>query len=361
MHVHAPLRITIHPIHRIPLEILAAILVTASEEDFMLPVVASHVCRAWRSVALHTPRLWRTVDLDHREQMWAERVRRSKSCTLDIRVRSPQYQVLRRAYWPSPTTEAELIQHKMFFATAYLNRWRSLDITISRHAPYLWTAALSDCCSAWARTRPGALEELTLVYPQNDDATEFLLFGGYAPSLRRVTLEGIHVNWLPSLYHNLTSLNYTHHGFTSGIDAIRDIVYMLRVSCHLRELTLTFSHATRIPSSVSQHPKVSLRRRINLPLLASLKFQIGLSDIPKELCHVAALLHTPSLVEVYFVDLQYRRRCYPSTNAFFKRYAFPSSLQVMRRDLGWCEPFAATCACVRPHTRSACPANNHHV
>ena len=71
--------------------------------------------------------------------------------------------------------------------------------------PYLWKAALANCASPAI-----VLQGVSLVYRLNYDPQEFLLFSGFTPRLRRVTIDGIRLAWLPSLFANLTFLYYTH-------------------------------------------------------------------------------------------------------------------------------------------------------
>ncbi|KAF9021070.1 hypothetical protein BDZ89DRAFT_1071747 [Hymenopellis radicata] len=347
----------VHPIHRLPYELLALVFILAAEDDVMVAVAVSHSCRAWRAVALQTPRLWTIIRIDQRERMWAERIRRAKSCALRIRIRLPPS----ASYYYS---DAELVQRRMYFVLPFMARWRSLDITLSRYAPFLWNAALSECCSTRLKARVEVLETLRLVYPHNDDdSKEFFLFGGYAPRLRSVTLDGVRLLWMPTLFHNLTHLDYTHHGFTSGTKAIEDVLYMLLISCHLQELSLMFrrKHGSVLSAS-SSHPSLSVRTRIRLPLLTTLRFRVCTSDIPPELRHVASNLRTPALQSLSFVDAYPRRTAYPSTRMFFKHYSFPSTLESLRRDRGWCEPQSpGSCPCIEPHVRAACPTHDQHL
>ena len=87
----------------------------------------------------------------------------------------------------------------------HLRRWRSLEILFLEYTPHLWKAALASCASPAVM-----LQDLSLVYRLNDDPQEFLLFSGFTPRLRRVTIDGIRLAWLPSLFANLTFLYYTH-------------------------------------------------------------------------------------------------------------------------------------------------------
>ncbi|OBZ68890.1 hypothetical protein A0H81_11028 [Grifola frondosa] len=120
-----------------------------------------------------------------------------------------------------------LAQVCMHFAAPHIHRWRSLEIKFTHCTPFLWNAALSGCCGRTGAVEAPSLRELSLVYPDNDDTKEFTLFNGHAPRLRRATLHGIRLAWLPSLFQNLTFLDYTHHGFTHGHAAASEVLYML--------------------------------------------------------------------------------------------------------------------------------------
>ncbi|KAH9949830.1 hypothetical protein B0H21DRAFT_777083 [Amylocystis lapponica] len=202
----------------------------------MIPITVSHVCRFWRDLALHTPTLWRRVTLDWRLRMWAHRIHRARACTLDIQL-LPRYSPRTRR---TEVLDVHAVQLYMHVVTPHIPRWRSLEIRFYSYSPYLWNAALSTCCGYTPALHATALRELSLIYPSNDDTKEFTLFNGYAPRLRRATLWGVRLTWLPSLFENLTFLDYTHHGFTHGHDAAYEVIRMLQVSARLHELRLAF-------------------------------------------------------------------------------------------------------------------------
>ncbi|KAF8195409.1 hypothetical protein BJ912DRAFT_956850 [Pholiota molesta] len=298
----------IHPINELPVEILCLIFESGSEADTFFPVTISHVCRDWRQIALQTRSLWR-----HRIY------------PLDIQLLSSRqgHSGIRRSQDLNPYT----VNWYMQIAQPYIHQWRSLRIHFSEYSPYLWKAALAGC-----NTSAHTLEELSLVYRHNDDIQEFVPFDGYAPRLRRVTVDGIRLLWAPSLFANLTYLDYTHHGFTSGYQAVHDVTSILSVSSRLIELRILFPRGqiARLPP-----PPDSVTMHIVLPHLKSLYLISNGSDIPFELAHFVTLVSTPSLTTLRLVDLMRSHHSFPSLKSFFYIYALPPTLRFVCIGHGW--------------------------
>ncbi|KAF5369543.1 hypothetical protein D9758_002591 [Tetrapyrgos nigripes] len=228
---------TTHNIRVLPPELLAYTFILGAEEDPMLPITVSHVCSLWRELALHTPSLWRRIWLGSHYHIWRERIYRARSCSLDVVLWSPDpAQPFTWTLRPSSTLNFFQVQSYMHIVSPYIRRWRSLDIRLMNYSPYLWNGALSECCAWGVQAQAPLLEELILVHRQNDDTKEFCLFSGHAPRLRRAVIDGIRLSWLPSLFQNLTFLDYTHHGFTSGYQAIQEVVGLLQEDDHIEAL-----------------------------------------------------------------------------------------------------------------------------
>jgi hypothetical protein len=288
-------------------------------------VTISHVCRDWRQIALQTPSLWRRIALGPQDRMWRERVRRAQSYPLDIQLLSSRqgHSGIRRSQDLNPYT----VNWYMQIAQPYIHQWRSLRIHFSEYSPYLWKAALAGC-----NTSAHTLEELSLVYRHNDDIQEFVPFDGYTPRLRRVTVDGIRLLWAPSLFANLTYLDYTHHGFTSGYQAVHDVTSILSVSSRLIELRILFPRGqiARLPP-----PPNSVTMHIVLPHLKSLYLISNGSDIPFELAHFVTLVSTPSLTTLRLVDMMRSHHSFPSLKSFFYIYALPPTLRFICIGHGW--------------------------
>ncbi|KAI8978851.1 hypothetical protein BD414DRAFT_538760 [Trametes punicea] len=290
-HTRAPARHA-HRIMQLPAEVLAHIFVLGAEEDVMFPVIVSHVCRAWRYVALHTPALWRRITLDGSLTMWSQRIQRAKACTLDIQL-SPLVPMSHLAYF-------NYVQLCMHVVLPYIQRWRSLEVRFVGYAPFLWNAALSGCCGHSSTIEAPQLRELTLVYPENDDTKEYLLFNGYAPRLRRATIQGIRLAWSPSLFQNLTYLDYTHHGFTRGAQAASEVLYMLQVSSALQQLRLSFPWRGDTASRYAL--SASFSKAVHLPRLRKLALHVDGPDIPPALTYTLPHLSLPVLRSMYLVS-----------------------------------------------------------
>jgi len=327
-----------HFINRLPVEILALIFLSGSEDDIFFPITVSHVCRTWRHIALRTPALWRRITLSPKERMWKERIRRARACSLDVQL-LPVKSRSRRDEPEHPELDPYSIQWHMHIVLPYINRWRSLEIVFPESGPYLWKAALARVCSRSGAQAP-LLEDLKLVYKANDDPEVFTLFSGIAPNLRSATLNGIRLNWLPSLFANLTFLDYTHHGFTAGHRAVEDVIQMLRVSSELVHLRLGFPRKAVSHSSPSQQEPSS--KHVVLRKLKFLQLRVEGKDIPFELARLATLIVTPSLTSLHLVDNSRSYNSFASLKSFFYIYALPPSLCSVKIEHGWYDPRMVT-------------------
>lgn len=312
----------IHPIRRLPPELLVHVFMLGSFDDVMFPVLMSHVCHSWRAVALHAHTLWRRITLTRHSDltMWQERLRRARSCALDITIASSRV-------GSTALPDIDTVALQMHMIIPYLARTRSLDISFDGlHTPYLWNTALGPLCprssSIWDPESPPSpqdansrgvvisaarLETLSLRYPGNDDTKEFTLYGGFSPRLTRLTVQGVRLTWLPGLFGNLRYLDYTHHGFTSGKKAVDELLSMLQVSGQLRELRLSFTTRVMMEREVLHIGGRSLIGDgdiVTLPHLESLTLSIeGQSaQAPSELVSVASRLSLPRLRKLYLYD-----------------------------------------------------------
>jgi len=172
-----------------------------------------------------------------------------------------------------------------------------------------------------------------LVYRQNDDTKEFCLFSGHAPRLRSATIDGIRLTWLPSLFQNLTFLDYTHHGFNSGYQAIQEIVTLLQVSSRLVHLRIMFSKKMFQGRRSSRGSPII--PQVHLPFLRTLHLRVETRDIPYEFIFLASLLVTPALTSLHLVDITPQRSAFTNIRTFISLYIFPPSLQSISIHYGW--------------------------
>ncbi|ESK95793.1 hypothetical protein Moror_12405 [Moniliophthora roreri MCA 2997] len=319
---------TTHHIRTLPPEILAYIWVLGAHEDSQLPTTVSHVCHFWRELSLRTPALWCRVTFTTRATSLHQRFYLARSCPLDVVLQEP-------ARRPFNFYE---VQRYMYLVSSRLHMWRSFDLNVVNYTPYLCNAALSECCSSNHSHAP-VMEELSLIYRKNDDTKEFCLFSGYAPRLRRLTIDGIRLTWLPSLFQNLTYLHYTHHRFSSGNQAIQEIASVLGVTIRLVHLRLLFPDRVRRPRASTRITSTS--DTIRLEGLKTLHFRVEGANIPDELLHLSSLLYTPKLTTLSLIDLGNLGQPvatylpFPSLTMFLTLYAFPPMLRALYVEHRW--------------------------
>ncbi|KIJ17717.1 hypothetical protein PAXINDRAFT_97934 [Paxillus involutus ATCC 200175] len=305
----------VHPVHMLPPELLVHVFTLGSLDDVMFPVLVSHVCHSWRAITLHAHSLWRRVLLgpNSRLPMWKERVRRARLCTLDVMLFSDSCS--------KTSPDIDTIALQMHLLAPHLPALRSLHVRFDSYAPYLWNAALGPLCRPnsylWDHRSvvPGdqmfngaieamKLESLVLHYPRNDDAKEFTLFGGFAPMLTRLTLNGVRLTWLPELFGNLAYLDYTHHGFSDGHVAIKDILAMLQVSYRIRELRLCFPQKITESQVLHLQSPLFVDNAVTLPSLEFLSLRVddAQMDVPSELISIVSRLSVPILRKLWLQD-----------------------------------------------------------
>ena len=147
--------------------------------------------------------------------------------------------------------------------------------------PYLWKAALANCASPAI-----VLQGVSLVYRLNYDPQEFLLFSGFTPRLRRVTIDGIRLAWLPSLFANLTFLYYTHDS-------------SWKASRFINTVDFEFHILLRVPAWGG-----FTSGRYRLDLFCIMPRQIGLFTFARRLCHQ---VHYPPIADTYAINCRWIR------------------------------------------------------
>jgi len=317
-----------HFIHSLPFEILALVFTLGAEDDIQLPITVSHVCRQWREISLRTPSLWQRVRLSPHERLLREWIDRARTCPLDVELLP--WRETRGGSRRSQDLNAYTVQWYMYIVLPFIHRWRSLHLLFTDYQPYLWRGALAGC----GPPAP-ALEELSLVYRLNDNTEEFLLFSEHAPRLRRLTVDGIRLVWSPQLFANLTYLDYTHHGFTSGHRAVEDVISILSISTRLVDLRLLFPRG-----QVAVLPSRSdyVTTRIRLRHLLHLQLTVDGSDIPFELAHLVTLISARNLSSIRLVDLGHSHSSFPTLKSFFFVFPIPRSLSTIEIGHGWYDP-----------------------
>ncbi|KAF5360920.1 hypothetical protein D9756_004793 [Leucocoprinus leucothites] len=325
-----------HFIHRLPIELLSHIFVLGAEEDPHLPLSVSQVCRSWRHVALSTPTLWRRIVLSPHEYMWRERIRRARACTLDIELLPTALTPIRPRplhYYPRRHLDFYSVQWLMQIALPHLHRWRSLEVMFMEQSPYLLNAALSFLADL---PSPPSLREMTLIHRLNEDPQPFILFNGYAPSLKKLVLDGPRMALFPDMFINLTYLDYTHHRFSTGSEAIHEILSLLSLCPKLISLRLLFPHQfTNLTAVYHKPPRPNSRVSLSSLNQLNLALDPNSPDIPYELALLLTHLSTPVLHTIKFSDPARRQAPFPNLKSFFWMYAIPRSLRFIHIEGGW--------------------------
>jgi hypothetical protein len=152
-----------------------------------------------------------------------------------------------------------------------------------------------------------------------------------------LTVDGIRLVWMPSLFGNLTFLDYTHHGFTNGHQAVYDIISILTVTTRLIEFRVLFPRAYTVRRLPSRRD-VIVTKRISLPHLRQLVLRVDGSDIPFELAHLVSLISSPFLSSLRLIDLRRAPHSFPSLKSFFYVCALPPNLRFVYIGHAWYDP-----------------------
>ncbi|KAF9220274.1 hypothetical protein BS17DRAFT_787845 [Gyrodon lividus] len=189
-------------------------------------IVVSHVCQHWRNVALSTPALWTSLVVFRKARPPYEQVstllERSKSLPIDIFIdcELQDHDEDFISYDESEPSEADL---KFLFALLipHVHRWRSMEVEVSSYEHmYTFLTAFSDP----SVTPAPQLETFRLCHHEEAEefasfanpklSKHFTLFSGSAPSLKIVTLWGVHVDWGQGWIasaSNLVTLELAYH------------------------------------------------------------------------------------------------------------------------------------------------------
>ena len=287
----------------LPIELLLLIFHFGADLCDELPVTVSQTCRLWRWISIRSAALWCHIKPDRRRLLCVRRIQRSRNHPLYIEIAPPS----------PPVKCFSLLCHVHTLMASVLpvaERWRSLSIRFDEYVPFLWNSALSGLCTSSECHAVNSLESLSLIYPMNDDTKEFHLFADNAPKLKRVVVWGIRLRWTKSLFSNLEYLDYTHHGFNSGHEAVQEILRMLSISCpKLKKLSITFFQSTcdNYASFTGWLPH--LYNKVVLYQVKELILRVNGPSPPKELKTLIRKLGLPSIVSLKLYS-SYHNRLY---------------------------------------------------
>ncbi|KAG8916401.1 hypothetical protein FRC01_003174 [Tulasnella sp. 417] len=210
----------------------------------------SGVCLYWHNLIRDSPPLWTRLDLSDPPEVVEIVLQRSSSHPLDVILDPPAYQ--------SEPEAAALANFQSISGptNSCRDRWRSMVIDVS--SP--WVEAVF----AGLREPAPNLEKLS--FSDCDtiaSSQEFDLFGGYAPRLTDLNLNGVSIRWQSEVLHNLTDLALSWIHFPST-DAILHALSHSPLLENLRIIMCT-TQLQATPSSPS----------VRLPQLVSLDVHLG--------------------------------------------------------------------------------------
>ncbi|KAI0262731.1 hypothetical protein BC834DRAFT_373241 [Gloeopeniophorella convolvens] len=215
-------------------------------------IVASHVCRHWRQIALSAPTLW-VVSIFGLGSHWLEEgITRARAASLDI---DPPEGVI-----PTSNDWVTIINNLHRCSSV---RLADLPVDCSDHVRRLLATPAPVLRNLFLATAKDRTMDL------HNPPVDLMMFDGSAPNLRRITLHHTHFPWALFPCNSLSSLviNWSECQ-TSDVYSVSEwdnLMAILSASRSLRVLDL--SHCLPTPS-YHQSPQY---RTVHLPDLADLR------------------------------------------------------------------------------------------
>ncbi|KAI0056114.1 hypothetical protein BV25DRAFT_1652293 [Artomyces pyxidatus] len=228
------------PITRLPAEILLLIFSilnkihpagpgrSASKPTDLGWIAVSHVCRAWRTIAMDGRNLWGEIALPLGETWVEEMIARASFAPLVISDRRCAY-----GYRWSPLQHERIGEH--------IGHTKSLEL-MSDFSPSLISRAL-------ARPAP-ILWRLSLLYSRHNPSFRIPDFpGNHAPFLAHLSLKNIHVPWTSPVLNNLVRLVVdfpmlsNDHPILDEVLSALDTMHALEV-LHLHHYLPRYTHSS---------------------------------------------------------------------------------------------------------------------
>ncbi|KIK51210.1 hypothetical protein GYMLUDRAFT_116114, partial [Collybiopsis luxurians FD-317 M1] len=278
-------------------------------EAAFFPLTISHTCSRWRRVSLSTSALWTSVKLslpnspEQLDYLQAWLVR-SKSHPLNMLLD------FRDEEWNWDEDDHLFIRDwadKIFSAILpHAKRWRHIELFTDTWAPIhaflklteeivdlpvLKSIALSRCNAYFARKgecfKPIELKEA------------IPLFGGIRlPSLRDLSLVGVHVDWQKSSLVNLSEIEFKFHAY-DVMPTLDTFANILTACTELQRLSIV-GWGPRLDGATSTFRTEHITHIISLPKLTRLCF--GFVDVEYAV-KLLSLFNVPSLTELELEDV----------------------------------------------------------
>ncbi|KAG8916402.1 hypothetical protein FRC01_003175 [Tulasnella sp. 417] len=242
------------PIHSLPAEIFLQVIQhhmlemhpNSYREGYNKHLLSlSGVCSYWYNLIRDSPPLWTTLDLSDSPKVVEIVLQRSSSHLLDL-----QWDPVDLPDQLQPEASVSF-QLPVAAIQPHGDRLRSIYISV----PYRWI----ECAIAVLREPAPSLDKLYFIDEDTIACTrEFDLFGGIAPQLTNLTLNGISIRWDSEVLYDLTSLSLSWIRFSSTDAILQALSHSPRLQRLEIERCSTGSLAT--PSS----PSVQLSQLVSL-------------------------------------------------------------------------------------------------
>ncbi|KAG9022094.1 hypothetical protein FS837_006752 [Tulasnella sp. UAMH 9824] len=194
------------PVHSLPAELVLQIIryvvrpfLQNNKADYYQYIInLSGVCSHWYSIVRDSPRLWNQVHASDSPNIVGMALERSSRHLLDI------------TFDVSAYAERGLEDAQEFIGTIILhrNRWRTVDVSV----PSSWIQFVTTALQGPALT----LEKLSVTDQDSMYSTHKVeLFGGMAPKLQDLTLNGVSIRWNSEIVHGLKFLDLSWIRFPS--------------------------------------------------------------------------------------------------------------------------------------------------
>lgn len=252
-HCRSPVKLT--SAQSLANELLSQIFILAAHDShdrydaILYPIVVSHVCAAWRQIAISTSGLWTSIILTH-PSPWSQLSRtvtylsRSRNRPLDLFLdfRDPSWN------WEeaSHTFGWKHMENAIRLLIPHVERWHTVELLTDTWAPiftFLWytrkvksapvleTISLSRC-NVYFASKGEMFSPVALKQP-------IPLFGDAEalPALCTVSLAGVHVDWSISNLRNLKELELKYHA-SDVMPTLVDFVAILADCPDLEYLTV---------------------------------------------------------------------------------------------------------------------------
>ncbi|TDL28130.1 hypothetical protein BD410DRAFT_345973 [Rickenella mellea] len=262
------------PINRLPTEILLhifelALLMIPPTRMTITRLSLIHVCSQWRAIALSRPSLWSNIPVIDRSPFRVSQMcfslAKSTPLVLWVDRRDPTWD-------GNEDAQAQAVDMNaiMDIVVPRVGHTREIHLTADT-----WTATLIALSRLRDAPAPLLLESFSIIRSGNpyvqlgpgftpaEFHTPVVLFGGTAPRLTHVRLEGVHVDWARSPLRNLHSLDLRKMAMEVMIPlpAFRD---MLRGSPLLKTITFAGSGPKWMPAELPAWSRVTLANLLTL-------------------------------------------------------------------------------------------------